>query len=77
MDNTKALVEKYSIQITELQSNCKKFRDEAISLRTKPAVLTHVLRRCMEQIGTGSKLYQDCHKAIKYSQSETCSEVPK
>lgn len=57
-------------QIAELQRNCKKFRDEAIALRTKPAVLAHVLRRCMEQIGIQSKLYKDCLLALEYSQAD-------
>lgn len=58
------------IHIAELQTNCKKFRDEAITLRTAPAILAHVLRRCMEQIGTSSHLYKDCVVALSYSQSD-------
>lgn len=32
-------------QIAELQKNCKKFRDEAVALRTEPAVLRHALKK--------------------------------
>ena len=58
------------VQITELQNNCKKFRDEAIVLRTAPAVLAHVLRRCMQKLEATSALYKDCVTALAYSQPD-------
>jgi hypothetical protein len=54
-------------QILELQKSCKRFREEAIALRTAPAVLAHALRRAMQQIGTGSKLYRECLLALDYA----------
>lgn len=54
-------------QIMELQRSCKQFREEAIALRSAPAVLAHCLRRAMQQIGTGSKLYKECQMALDYA----------